>query len=220
MPTSKQTKEIQAELNRLDQQISSAKRLQEIMLEEGRPIYSVYKWKAPDRVHDPKEKNWYIAVAALAMVVIVYSALVFNWLLIITVIALLLLIYAVNTIPPKEIELEITNKGLNLFNQLIPWRDIKTFWISQRGNHNLINFEIQSNKDPNPRRVIVLQGQGDITKIVTYLVDHVDYLSEDAAGTGFISTMLEGRYMPLIQFLDQKKVQAKPAAKVVESKTS
>lgn len=203
MQSTKNSQEVQQELSKLDRQIASAKKMQEILLEENKAIYSVYSWEAPDRVHDPKERSWYIAVATIAMVVIVYSALVFNGLLIITVIVLLLLLYAVNTVPPKILTHEITNKGMSLFNRLYKWSEIKAFWISKRGNHKLISLEIQLSRESSSHTLILLQGKSDLNKVVSYLVDHVDYLGENESVTNFLSRFLEGEYVPLINFLDE-----------------
>ncbi|MCA9383124.1 hypothetical protein KC909_02045 [Candidatus Dojkabacteria bacterium] len=201
------SKNIDKEIARLDQQIADAKQFRAIIQEEQKPIYSVYKWIAPERVFETRDRTWYVIVASIAMAVIIYSALTGNYLLIIAVIALILLLYALNSIPPEKVTHEITNKGLNVFERLILWKDITSFWVTRRNTHVLINFEVKEGKDVD--RIILLEGEGDAKKIVSYIVQHVDYLSQAEIGMNIIGSILEGKYVPLIRFLESDDIVTK-----------
>jgi hypothetical protein len=195
-------KQLKNELHKLDETIEESKRLQQIVSEEGKPIYTVYSWKAPERIFEPKSKNWYVSLGTVAMVIIVISALTANFGLIFAIIALILFIYALNTIPPKMVTYEITNKGMKVHNSLFTWRNILGFWVLERGKHVIINMEVHTRFNSlNYERVMLLKGEGDINKIVTYLVQHLDYLSSREVPTNIIARYTQGAYQPLVKYL-------------------
>jgi len=202
-------KKLREELSKLDSQIETAKQIRKVLTEERKPIYTVYKWEAPERVFEEKNKSWYVVVAAVATVVIVLSAFTANFLLIFVVIAAILLLYSLGSIPPSKITHEITNKGLNIFSSLIQWKRFISFWVTKRGDTNLINFEYHEKSDDQGRRVILLEGGGDIKKIVTYLVQYIDYYTENEVQTGFITKLLEGEHIPLIKLLERIDIKTK-----------
>lgn len=201
--------EVKKEIAELDQQIVEAKQIQEQLLEERKPVYSVYKWDAPERVFEIKDRKWYLGVSIVAMVIIVLSALTGNYLLIFTVIVVILLLYAVNSIPPEQVTHEITNKGINVFGELTLWKNIESFWVSTRGEHTFINFDIKDKKGGSPHRVILLSGNGDTKRIVTYLVQYVDYLSPREGNLNFMTKIIYGEHKQLLPYLTNTNVVTK-----------
>jgi hypothetical protein len=197
------------EINKLDAAIAEAKRLQTVLMEEKKPLESIYKWTAPERVFEPKERSWYVIVAFIAMIIIVYSAFTQNFLLIFVMICLILLTYSLNTIPPKDATHEITNRGLHVYGDLITWEKIKAFWITKRKDKLLFNFEIQDKPTLNPRKLIILVGQGDVTKITSYIIQFVDYFTASEAGINFFTKYLEGEHQSLIKFLESDNILTK-----------
>ncbi|MFQ5492885.1 MAG: hypothetical protein ACE5DX_01870 [Candidatus Dojkabacteria bacterium] len=203
-------KQNEKEMAKLDREIRLAKEQREILLEEAESLKSIYKWSAPERIHEPKDRNWYVMVAGVALVIIVYAALTNNFGLIIAVIAVIFFIYALNTIPAKTVQHEVTNKGLKSHGQLFTWRTIDSFFVVRRGRHLLMNFEVR----PKPtslttERVVVLKGEADLKKVVTYLVQHIDYLSSTEVGNNIFFRVTQGEYQPLIQFLLDSSVKTK-----------
>jgi hypothetical protein len=197
-------KQIKNELTKLDEQIQESKALQEILADEARPIYTVYRWEAPERIYEPKTRNWYVSIGTVAMIVIVVSALTANFGLIFAVVALILFIYALNTIPPKTVAHEITNKGVKTHNFLFTWKNILGFWVLERGKHTIINMDVrESVKDQNFERLIMLKGKGDVNRIVAYLVQHIDYLSSREVPNNIIIRLTQGEYVPLLRFLGE-----------------
>lgn len=205
MAAEKNSAKVSREISELDQKIAQAEKVREIIIDEKAPIRSIYKWQAPERIYEPKNREWYVGVAAIAMIVIVYAALTNNFGLIFAIIALMLFIYAVNTIPPKQVMHEITNKGIKTHGSLYTWKNIDVFWVSHRGNHVVINFEVRvSRNDLYTQRLIALKGSGNTKTIVQELVKHVDYLTSKEAPTNPVAKFMEGKYQPLITFIDDE----------------
>lgn len=205
------------EVKQLDEQIEKARKERDKMLAEQNAIQSVYSWEAPERVFEPKERNWYVSVAAIAMLVIVYGALTNNIGLIFVVITFIMVTYALNTIPPKNVKHEVMNKGLYVFNFLYTWRNIQYFWITKRGNSLLINLEVKERDiDKEFHRIIILSGKADLKKVVSFLVQYIDYLGPREASSGLLTNITEGEYIPLVNFVHDPTTPTKDPADSLE----
>ncbi|KXK27005.1 MAG: hypothetical protein TR69_WS6001001031 [candidate division WS6 bacterium OLB20] len=197
------TQQQKEEMLRLDAEIERAKQYRKILEEESKTLETVYTWKAPERLFSPKSREWYVSLSGFAVVAIALSALTNNFGLVIAIIAIVFLIYALNTTPPKIVTHEITNKGLKLDGSLYLWRMINSFWVVKREGKFLMHMDImESEREDIPKRFILLQGEGDIDYIVSYIVQYVDYLTSREASNGFLSRLIIGEYQPLLPFLE------------------
>jgi len=194
-------KSAREELQALDSQIYRAKAMREALEEERKPIYSVYKWESPERVFDTKDKKWYLIVSSVSMFIIVLSLLTENYGLVIAIISLIVLLYALNSVPPQNVKHEITNKGISINSVLSTWKKITKFWISSRGEHLFLNITIED-KYGQEDQVISYLGNADVKKIVSYLSQYVDYVTENEINNNFIFAKLFGKVEPLSRFID------------------
>ncbi len=192
---------LREEMAALDSQIESATLLRQVLEEERKPIYSVYKWEAPERVFEQKDKKWYLIVSSVSFFFIVLSLLTGNYGLVIAIIALIILLYALNSVPPHKLNHELTNKGVSISSVLYPWKKINRFWISSRGGHLFLNIIIDTK--PNTQdQVISYLGDADVKKIVSYINQFVDYVSEIDSSNNYISRKLFGTTEPLSHFIE------------------
>ena len=194
-------KSAREEIESLDAQILKAKALREAIEEERKPIYSVYKWISPERVFEPKDKKWYLIISSISMFIIVLSLLTENYGLVIAIVSLIVLLYALNSVPARDISHEITNKGVSLNSVLYTWKKISKFWISTRGEHKFLNTIIED-KENQEEQLITYLGNADVKKIVSFLSQYVDYISEMETNNNFISNKLFGRTDPLSKFIE------------------
>lgn len=194
-------KSAREEIESLDAQILKAKALREAIEEERKPIYSVYKWISPERVFEPKDKKWYLIISSISMFIIVLSLLTENYGLVIAIVSLIVLLYALNSVPARDISHEITNKGVSLNSVLYTWKKISKFWISTRGEHKFLNTIIED-KENQEEQLITYLGNADVKKIVSFLSQYVDYISEMETNNNFISNKLFGRTEPLSKFIE------------------
>lgn len=214
--------ELREQIDQLEEKIRQAETAASQKLEEAAPIRSIYKWKAPERIFNPKGRPWYVTVGFITVVVVAYAALTGNYMLILALIMLLMLLYALNTFPPNVVEHEITNKGLNSFGQLYTWNKFINFWVSRRENHYLLNFTLAQG---NVSKLIILVGKGEPDIIVQALVKHIDYLNPGGTKQNFVTKYLEGDHIPLTKFYDvfkesEKLNQNNPASQQQTSSSS
>lgn len=192
---------LREELSMLDTQIEMAKNLQDALGEERRPIYSVYKWEAPERVFEVKDKKWYLIISSVSMFLIILGLLTENYGFVAAIISLVILLYALNNVPPTKVTHEITNKGISIYSKLHVWKDIEKFWISKRGDNSFLNLEIRVKKD-DMEQAIVFIGDGDTKTIVSYMSQFVDYVSQREVNNSYINRVIFGEIQPLSSFLE------------------
>lgn len=199
----KSIKELREEMEALDSQIESSKTIQKILEEERKPIYSVYKWIAPERVFEQKDKKWYLAVSSISVFIIVLSLLTDNYGLVVAVVALIILLYALNSVKPGTLQHELTNKGVSINSVLYSWKKIDRFWISKRGSHRFLNLIIEGKNEVEDQIISYLGEEADVRKIVSYTSQFVDYIAETDISTNFLSERLFGVVEPLSRFIEE-----------------
>lgn len=194
----------------LDKEIKLQKQLQDILEKERKELETVYEWEAPERVFAPKSKRWFSVIGLVALVIIAFSAATNNFILIFAIIALVLVLYTIYTIPPNNIKHQITNKGLHSMNYLYLWKNILTFWVTERGGEKLMHLEYKGRaSDTFYRRMVILIGKGSMKTIVAYLVQYIDYLGPSEIDQGIMSEWADGKYIPLIDIVGDTDIATK-----------
>ncbi|MBD3280199.1 hypothetical protein GF389_01585 [Candidatus Dojkabacteria bacterium] len=193
--------ELRNEIDRLEAKIREAEMAANAKLEEAAPLRTVLKWKAPERIYTQKGRRWYVIVAFITIIIIAYSALTGNYLLILALITLLILLYAMNVLPPRIIEHEITNKGLKTFDKIYTWNKIVGFWVSKREGQYVMNVDLFD--ESVPRMILLLDNnKAKASEIVSELVKRVDYVNPGGTNQDILSKLIEGKHMPLTDFVD------------------
>lgn len=199
-----------ASLSALDREIAYQKQLEKTVLEERSPVETLYSWTALERDFVTRNRNWYVTTAAIALGCIVYAALTRNYLLIFVIIALVVVIYTINTIPPHETKHQVTNRGLYSFNTMFLWKNMICFWVTQRDQKYFLHIEYKGKvTDMVYSNMVLLIGRGNLSKIVTYMVEHVDYLGPEEITQNSITRWAQGTYLPLLDIVGEKNISTK-----------
>ncbi len=207
MPQNANEKE---ELDVLDREIALQKKIAKRLEDAQKPVTTVYTWEAPERDYNPKNKRWYLIMGIVALFFIALAALTQNYLLVFTIVALVVVIYTINTIPPHDTTHQLTNKGLYSFNTIFLWKNMISFWVTQRGRKYFLHIEYKGKaSDVSYKTMVILVGKGNIEKIVTYMVGFVDYLGPDEVSYGALSEYSHGKYVPLLDIVGDTDVLTK-----------
>ncbi len=102
---------------------------------------TVFEWEAPEFRHYPKNPAWYITFVIVVGLLIAYEIFakdIFGAISLVFV-ALLAIYFARQT--PKIIPMQISDLGIHINNDIIPYQRIKMFWIVDDGVHKTLNFE-------------------------------------------------------------------------------
>lgn len=101
-------------------------------------------WRAKEYAHYEKGPGWYLTLTILAILLIAFQILMKDYFAAFTIgfIYLLLFIYA--RLTPFEIQVHITDQGLAINNTLIPYANIKEFWIVDHDEAKALHFHTTS----------------------------------------------------------------------------
>lgn len=88
-----------------------------------------FAWTAPLRRKMQKGKTWMTGASAIALFLLFYAAATRNWIFVVAIITAVV-VYALDHYErEKKIDIEISEFGLRIGDNSIPFSDIKSFWI-------------------------------------------------------------------------------------------
>jgi len=192
--------ELESRLTNLKTQLEISTQLEKAKQQESKPLETILKWEAPNRIFSEKGRRWYVIVSFLFMLGIVASALTKELLLIIVIIALMMLVYLANSIKPTLVVHEITNKGIRSGNDLWLWKNINGFWIAKRDQHLIVFLNLIDLTTHN--RIMLLLGTEKPAEVVKILIRHISYLPRKDIGEDLINIFTLGEYQSLSKYLE------------------
>ncbi len=92
----------------------------------------IYSFKTEEFEHQDKGPGWYVTVGAVALLFCAYFYYVSkDWFGIITLVILAGLVMYFAAQKPKEIEIQISDKGINIGTAYFSYNSLKRFWIAE-----------------------------------------------------------------------------------------
>jgi len=120
------------------------------------PSTKLLTWRAPARPFKKRSKEYFTTIWAFAFLLVLIAIFAKEWLLIAVVIAFAFANYVLSTIPPEEVETNVTTKGIDTGGKHYPWDKLGKFWFTQKWESKILNIEAKSGF---PRRLILLLDQ-------------------------------------------------------------
>ena len=106
-----------------------------------KPPITVFEWEAPEFRHYPKNPAWYITMFLVIGLLTAYQIIIADWFGAISLIVLAVLIFAFAKQVPKQVMMSISDRGIHINGDLIPYTRIRHFWIIDDQEHKMINLE-------------------------------------------------------------------------------
>ena len=131
-------------------------------------------WTAPEFIHYPKSRVWFIGLSALGLAVIAYFLLQRDFLTAVMFLLLFVSAYYFAKARPRDITVVLDSRGVKISQTQVPYQRIKTFWIVYSPPETkTLNFETSAYLN----RFLTLQLEGeDPVAIRDFLLE---YLPED-----------------------------------------
>jgi hypothetical protein len=128
-------------------------------------------WQAYEFKHYEKNYGWYVATAAISILVIgffvinrdIFAAISLG------IMAIFILFFFAGQ-KPQIIEIEINTEHIKYGNLIFPYKQIKYFWIVNNERHKTLNFHTTALL--NNVMIFQLENQ-EPEKIRSYLIQHV-----------------------------------------------
>ena len=123
---------------------------------------NLISWKTHEFEHREKGSGWYLTFVIIALMLIAYALHNRDYFAALTffIISAVALMFA--GIHPREVQITITDKGVNIENLHIPYVNIKKFWIVNHSKAKLLYLETTAYLN---RFVIIQLADQDIEHI-------------------------------------------------------
>ncbi len=125
------------------------------------PEKELFSWIAPARPFKRRNREFYVTVIAITVIVGLILLLTEGFMPVILLISLIFLFYILNTVEPENIQYKITNKGIKVGDKKTAWEVLTNFWFTKRHDNNLLVFGTYVI----PGRMELVINEGDIEKI-------------------------------------------------------
>lgn len=139
------------------------------------PIVPLIQWTGPEHHYTPKTSEWYWAVAIIALtasiLAFVFGNLIFGILIIVGTIALTLNAHR----EPREISVEINDRGVVVDRTLYPFLHLESFWIDN--DHHEPRLIIKSHKTFMPMLSIIIRDidDEDVRQVLLKYIAEVEH---------------------------------------------
>ena len=100
-----------------------------------------FEWEAVERAYKKRDKDFWITVIAILVLVSVILFFVKEFFLIVALVSSLFLYYVLSTIPPQKTKYKITNRGVYFGENRYEWDLLSRFWFGKSLNNDMIHFE-------------------------------------------------------------------------------
>lgn len=100
-----------------------------------------FEWEAAERSYKKRDKDFWITVIAILVLVSVVLFFVKEFFLIIALMSALFLYYVLSTIPPEKLKYKITNRGVYFGETRYEWELLSRFWMGKTFDSEMIHFE-------------------------------------------------------------------------------
>lgn len=105
------------------------------------PEITVFEWRAPSRPFKKHQRQFFVTMTVIALLVSLILFFSGQFLPIAVVISVVFLIYVLQVIPPHDISHKITTFGINVEGTLYYWQELGRFWFEKKYEQLLLNVE-------------------------------------------------------------------------------
>jgi hypothetical protein len=106
------------------------------------PEMVLQEWRAPVRVYKKRSKQFWTTAFMMAFLVGLIMFFVEGWMPVAVVIAFMFLTYVMSSIPPEEVTIQLTSRGVKLGDNKYLWGEMIRFWISERWGQKLVSIDL------------------------------------------------------------------------------
>src|SRR3989344_8538321 len=133
-----------------------------------------FVWTAPEFVHYPKNKTWYVVASVIGVILVGYFLVHKDFLTSALFALLFLMLVFLAREKPREVRITLSGRGLKINEMALPYQQIKFFWIVyEPPTVKTLNFETTAYLN---RFVTVQLADTDPVAIREFLLQ---YLLED-----------------------------------------
>lgn len=142
------------------------------------PEELLYEWRADSRPFKKHTRSYYTTIGVIVLLVSLILVFAGQFLPMAVVCAVAFMAYVLNSVPPQEIQYQITTYGVRMGEKLYYWNAMTRFWYSDKYGQELLNIEIVQFPD---RLTLVLKDAQK--EVLTSILSEVLLLQRPALTT-------------------------------------
>lgn len=139
-------------------------------------VRTLLSWKAPARLFKRRDKEFWTTVLAIIFLISLILLFLKEWFLIATIFALAFVYYVLSTVPPEEIEYQLTNRGIRFEKIEYPWEALYRFWISEKWGQKILNIDGRAGFAGRLTLILGSQDEKRVTEIIGKYLLHEEAL--------------------------------------------
>lgn len=132
-------------------------------------------WQSPARPFKKRHRDYFTTIGAMVFLLAIILFFIKEWLLIGVILALTFVYYILSTIPPEQIEHQLTTKGIVTAGTTYPWDDLTEFYFLEKYQQTLLAI---STKKRFPGRLLLLIDDKIKDNLKEILNKHLVYQKE------------------------------------------
>ena len=114
-------------------------------------------WRAHEYVHTEKNSDWYWALGLIAVAGALFALMSGNVLFAVLILIASFVLALFATIKPKHIEFAVTQRGIRIDNELLPYNSLESFAVDEISPNHIPKLIIESKKLFSPHIVIPIE---------------------------------------------------------------
>ncbi len=107
-----------------------------------RPKKTLMNWRAPSRPFKKRDTQYYFTVISIVILISLILFFAGQFLTIAVVIALGFLAYVMSSVPPQNVDYEISTYGIKIADELYYWEEMGRFWFDDKYDQEILNIEV------------------------------------------------------------------------------
>lgn len=100
-----------------------------------------YTWSAASRPFKRKDRQFYITALAMLSIIALVFLISEGIMPVLMLFSLAFLYYVLHTVEPSLIQYKITNLGIYISDDIINWKEIKTYWFAKHLDDSVLVLE-------------------------------------------------------------------------------
>lgn len=120
-------------------------------------------WVSPSRLYKKRNREYYTTILSIIFLLAVILLLLKEFLLIGVIIAFGFLSYVLASVPPENVNHQITSKGVRTDDKLYTWEELNNFWLNKKWDQETL---IIRTKKPFPGHLLLVIDPQNREKIL------------------------------------------------------
>ena len=160
----------------------------------------IHQWIAPAGVSIKRDKQWFINLALMTLLIIIFGLLVKSAMIVAVILSIAFALYVSSSVPAPKTLYKITKQGIEIGSneniEIFPWEYLLEYaFYFKEGQEFMYIYTIIGF----PKKIQVLYSQED-RKFINMIMELYLPYKKPPKKQGFFSRLVDGMYIPIEEF--------------------